>query len=491
MSDPVFGFGIQRIDNEPRPATRSDMATVGLIGPADDADPTTFPLNTPVFLFSTDTTALAALGEAGFLPGTIDQINDQLGELQVAARVVVVRVAEGEDDEETLANIIGNSNLFTGVHAFKRAGALLGVVPRLLAAPGYTHQQESGVASVIITNSGTGYEVGDTIAGTGGGGSGFAATVASVDGDGSILTVTISNSGAGYTGVPTLAVTSDAGEDAAITAVVEKLANPVVAELSAVCAPLLAHAVVSGPHSTLQGWTDWRETINSQRIIPVETWVKTGSPATTTDSVGCVIGIGVRRDHENGGVPYRSWANQPVYGIVGPSRALDFSLVDGATEGQQILLQNGGVILRGEAGVETAIASGGFMYVGTDVATEDTLWQFYSTTRMRDFIHLMFLRTLRGFLGSALTTQTIQAVRNSMEFALRDLKADRAILGYNVGFERDQNTPEELRLGRFTITFQAEETPVLRFIGMRSAKFRPAFEGLLEDLLTQVNEIVL
>lgn len=122
----------------------------------------------------------------------------------------------------------------------------------------------------------------------------------------------------------------------------------------------------------------------------------------------------------------------PPYGIVGPNRPIRFSLTDGATEGQTILSQRGGIILRGEAGVETAIASGGHVFVGTDTCAEDTLWKFYNQVRGWDYIHLMFLRTLRYYLGKFnLTRHTIQAVENTMNRALRDLKSGH-ILDYKV-----------------------------------------------------------
>ena len=204
-----------------------------------------------------------------------------------------------------------------------------------------------------------------------------------------------------------------------------------------------------------------------------------------------ILGIAVRRDHEKQGRPFHSWANQPVHGIVGPSRPINFSLTDGATEGQSLLSNNIGVILRGELGVETAIASGGFVYVGTDNAGEDDLWRFYNVTRGRDYIHLMLLRTLRFYLGRFnITGQTVQAILNTMSFALRDLKADSDILGYEIKFTRDQNSPEQLRLGRFTVNFAAEEPPVLRYLGIQSARYRPALDALLDDLLAQVDAVV-
>lgn len=488
MSDPIFGVSITRLDAEPRPAVAADMAVIGLVGVSEDAVAETYPLNTPVLIFSDDAAAITALGDDSPLADQIDLINDQLGEFQRSARIVIVRVAEGEDDNETIENLVGDASLKTGVNALRKAGADLGVVPRLIGVPGFTHQRTADVASVTIGAAGTGYEVGDTITATGGGGSGFAATVTTVGGSGEITAVTISNGGGGYATAPTLAITSDAGTGATLTAVLDDLANPVCAELPGLCATLLAHAVVTGPHSTLQAFTDWRETIQSDRLIPVETWVKVGTGPTTMDSVGAILGIAVRRDHEKQGRPFHSWANQPIAGIVGPNRSIDFSLTDGATEGQSILALNGGVILRGEAGVETAIASGGFVFVGTDNAGEDELWRFYNVTRGRDYIHLLLLRTLRFYLGRFnITGQTIQAVLNTMNSALRDIQADGDILGYQTGFERDQNSPENLRMGRFTVNFAAEEAPVLRYLGIRSSRYRPALDALLDNLLAQID----
>jgi phage tail sheath protein FI len=390
------------------------MSVVGLIGIAPDADETTFPLDEPVFMYSDDKTKLAGLGEAGTIFDALQLINAQLGEFQVAAKVVVVRVAEGVDTDATIANIVGNG-ISTGLHAFLEAGSQLAVIPRLLCAPGFTSQQP----------------------------------------------------GAG-------------------------LANPVCAALPPICAKLLAHAVVDGPATTEQDAIDWRETISSDRLIPIDPAVK----ILDEDNIvvqplsPAVIGVGVRRDHEKQGRPFHSWANQPIQGIVGPSRPINFSLTDGATEGQRLLKSNIGVLLRGEMGVESAIGQGGFIFVGTDNAGEDDLWRFYNVTRGRDFIHLMLLRTLRFYLGRFnITGQTIQAVLNTMETGMRNLKADGDILGYEIGFTHDQNTPEELRMGRFTVDFAAEEAPVLRYLGIRSSRYRPALDALLDDLLAQIGTI--
>lgn len=490
MSDPTFGIAITRLDNEPRPAVASDLSVVGLVGTAPAANETFFPLNDPIMIYSDSAVAIQALGATGSLAKQIELINAQLGELQAAAQIVIVRVEEGVNEDDTIENLVGNAALQTGVHALRIAGPKLGVVPRLIGVPGFTHQRKTGVSSAIVNNPGSAYTSPPVVAFTGGGGLGAMGTAVLGTGTdaGKVVGITITNPGSGYTSAPTIGLTGGGGSGAAATTTIADLANAVCAALPAVLNATLAHAVVSGPGTTLLDFTDWRETLNSERLIPQETWVKVGTNGDVVDGVGAVLGIAVRRDHEKNGLPFWSWANQPVYGIVGPSRYIDFSLTDGATEGQQILAQNGGVILRGEAGVETSIASGGFMYVGTDNAGDDENWRFYNVTRGRDYIHLMFLKTLRSFLGRFnITAQTIESIVQTMKTGLRDLQADDAILGYTAGFERDQNNAEQLRLGKFVVTFKAEEAPVLRQLGIRSAKYRPALDALLNDLLVQLD----
>lgn len=485
MSDPSFGISITTLDNEQRPAIAAVLSIIGLVGTAPGADASLYPINDPVRIFSDDAVAVTKLGLTGTLAGQIALINAQLGEFQVAAQIVIVRVTEGANAAETITNVIGNAALKTGMHALRLAGHKLGVVPRLIGFPGVTQSQPSGIAFGAITTPGAGGANGTyALAFIGGTGSGATGTFTVAGG--ALTAVTITNKGV-YTAAPTLSfVASTNLVGAAATLVLDKLANPVIAEANALLAALNAHAVATGPHSTLDAFTDWVETISSRRIIPVETWAKAGVSATDIDSVGTVLGIAVRRDHEKGGVPSGSWANQPVYGIVGPNRYIDFDITNGDNEGQQILALRGGIIIRGEAGVESAIASGGFVFVGTDTASEDPLWQFYNVSRTRDYIHLTFLKTLRFYLGRyTISGQVIEAILGVMDTFLRDMTADGHILGYKTGFRRDENNAANLRLGRFNVTFAAEEAPVLRQLGISSARYAPALDDLLENLLSQ------
>ncbi|MEE9923964.1 MAG: phage tail protein [Brucella anthropi] len=498
MADPIFGISITRVDNEARPAVASDMSIVGIVGTAPAANADAFPLNTPVFMYSDDAAKLLALGATGTIPDALSGINAQLGEFAVSAKVVIIRVEEGADYDATAINLIGSEAERSGLFALLDAGPVCGVIPRLVCVPGYTSQQRGGLSTLTLGVQGKNLTEAPTIAFSGGGDNPnrVMPTAHAVLGTGAdadkVTSLVIDSAGSNLSGLLTVTF-SGGGDDPAkelptASAAIEVLANPICAALPTILNRILAHAVVDGPATTLQAYKDWRETINSERLIPLETAVKVGTDAVVKPGSSRVIGIAVRRDHEKNGRPFHSWANQPVQGIVGPNRPINFSLTDGATEGQEILLANGGVIVRGEMGVESAIAAGGFVYIGTDNAGQDDLWRFYNVTRGRDFIHLMFLRTLRFYLGKFnLTGQTIQAVLNTMNFALRDLKAEGDIIDYKIGFTRDQNSPEELRLGRFKVDFAAEEAPVLRYLGIRSARYRPALDALLNDLLAQID----
>jgi hypothetical protein len=106
-----------------------------------------FPLNTPRLVAGSRGEA-AKLGTTGTLPNAMDGIFDQIG-----AVVIVVRVEEGADEQATIANVVGGVNAgdgsFEGVHALLGAESAVGFAPRILCAPGYTHQRD-GAANAVV-----------------------------------------------------------------------------------------------------------------------------------------------------------------------------------------------------------------------------------------------------------------------------------------------------------------------------------------------------
>lgn len=146
----LHGVEVLEIDTGPRPIRTVRSGVIGIVGTAPDADPVAFPLNTPVLIAGSRgvSAKLDTVGDGlGTLPSALDGIFDQIG-----AVVIVVRVEVGADAAETMANVIGGVNSGTGnyegVHALAGAESVVGFAPRILCAPGFTHQRPDDLVNV-------------------------------------------------------------------------------------------------------------------------------------------------------------------------------------------------------------------------------------------------------------------------------------------------------------------------------------------------------
>lgn len=205
MSKFLHGVEVIEAQSGTRPIKTVKSSVIGLIGTAPFADEDAFPLNTPVLIagkraeaaklvnpenadFKTrlQTLRAAALATAvtdfkdanGNVEPTADELKaltdkvekavddveyDRKGTLvpgvdgifdQAGAVIIVVRVADGEETAVT-QNIIGGvaaDGSFEGMQAFLGAESVVGVAPRILVAPGYTHQRKNGEKNPVVTD---------------------------------------------------------------------------------------------------------------------------------------------------------------------------------------------------------------------------------------------------------------------------------------------------------------------------------------------------
>lgn len=481
---------------EPQFISGAIMDVMGVIGTAGGANAEAFPLNTAVYLKSNEKAKVAALGQSGTLAGAIQGMSAQLDGSARAAKIVVVRVAEGANVQETIANIIGNEANGTGIWAFLDAPEDLGVTPRLIIAPGYTSQSVRGLDDPVIGNAGSAGTNGTfALAFTGGTGSGGAGTF-TVTG-GAVTSITISNRGA-YTAAPTLSFAASTGLlNATATVALEQLANGVCAAIPAVLGRLNASFLPEGPTNTRQAWLDWLETLPaSGRILhPLRQDAKVvdaNGDVVTAPLSPYILALYARRDSERDGVPSGSICNQPVYGLVGVTPKIHLSLTDETSQGQEDLAVAAGIVVKGEAGVEDAPGSNGFTFWGYDTLSDETEWRFAHVNRLRDYIELGQVKALKTYLGKYnITLQTIEAIMNTIRLDLTRLAADGHILSpFKVDFEPDNNTPAELRSGEIDISFRVEEPPVLRKMLLRSRRYAPALDALVQTISVQLGSEV-
>ncbi|MGE8942708.1 phage tail sheath family protein [Leptospira interrogans] len=212
MADIAFHHGTRVSDSADRPVQirTAQSAVVFLSGTAPDADPTAFPLDTPVLISGSSNYSLASqLGDAGTLKTHLDAIFDQGSRHRLGAYVYINRVEQGLTTLQTLSNLVGDAAAMTGVHAAMKVESMFGrrLKPRLFIAPGFTGPLATdGVASVNVSVGGHGYVLPPLVTFTGGSGQGAEAIAQVVDGE--VTAIIVRKPGFGYTGAPTVVISS-------------------------------------------------------------------------------------------------------------------------------------------------------------------------------------------------------------------------------------------------------------------------------------------
>jgi len=141
----LHGIEVAYVDDGVRTISTASSSVIGLVGTAPQADPSVYPLNTPVVVTGSDVQLAALVSQlgntagVGTLPSALDDIFEQ-----ARAVVIVVRVDQATDEKQTLANVVGGldamTGKFTGTHVLLAAESIIGAKPRILIAPGFTHQ---------------------------------------------------------------------------------------------------------------------------------------------------------------------------------------------------------------------------------------------------------------------------------------------------------------------------------------------------------------
>ena len=444
----LHGVEVIEIDNGPRPIRTVKSSVIGLVGTAPDADAAAFPLNTPVLVTANRTEAakLDTTGSGqGTLPYAIDAIYDQIG-----AMVVVIRVEEGVDANETLTNVLGGVNPGTGdyegVHALLAAQSALGVTPRILVAPGYTGDRiVDGVTGITVGTPGTGYTSAPAVEITGAG-TGATAT-ATLDGSGGVASVTVTNPGYGYSTPPTVTFTGGEGTGAAATATVGTTADAVVAELLGIAERMRAVIIADGPSTTDADAIAYRGDWGSDRVYVVDPRVLVSEDGVTVarPASARVAGLIAKIDNTKGF--WWSPSNQNINGIIGTERAVDFALGDPNSRANYL----------NENEVATIVRAAGYRLWGNRTTSSDPKWAFLSVRRTADIINDSLLRAHLWAVDRNITRTYLEDVVEGVNAYLRSLTAQGAILGGKCWADPDLNTPVNISAGK--VFFNFEFTP--------------------------------
>lgn len=486
----VMGIKHIRDGVEAQAVLGADMSVIAVVGTAPLANATTFPLNTPILVRTNDTALRQALGSTGTIPDALTGISAQISD--AAAKVVVVRIEDNVDPDLVIANILGSEALGTGMWALLDAPEDLGETPRLIIVPGYTAQTENGVTAITVSTGGSGYTADFAVTATGGSGTGFSG-IARVA-DGAVQSIEILNPGKDFATAPTLVLTAGDGTGAAATATIGDCANQICVSMPTIAERLKAQFIPEGPTTSRALALAWMETLPRSASIthPLRQDAKViVNGATVTKPLSpYIVALYARRDAELDGIPSRSIANQSINGLVGVTPKIKLDITSDASEGMSDIEARFGIVVRGEAGVDGSLSDGGLVFWGTDTLSDDTQWLFANVVRLRSYVEINQIKAIRFYLGRFnLTVQTVQAVANTMETMLSNLRAEGHIIDYRVLFEPDNNSPDELRLGFLDITFKMEEPAPLRKVTIRSRRYPEALDAMVTNIAIQLGSL--
>lgn len=444
----LHGVEVLQIDTGARPIQTIRSSVIGIVGTAPDADPEAFPLNTPVLLARRS--EMQGLGEAGTLYPALDLIYDQAG-----AVVVMVRVEQGVSEGATINNVRGGINnstgAYEGVHAFLAAENAVGFAPRVLIAPGFTHQRTSnGILSIAVNNQGAGYTTAPAVTISAPASGGKQATAVAVLGTGAnagkVVSVTITDPGSNYTSAPTVTFGAPpTGGTQATAGTVNRgvVRSEVLAELLGIAQRLRAVIVADGPSTTDAAAIQIADDFGSDRIYVVDPWVlRDGESVPASPAVAGLIN---KVDNERGF--WWSPSNNEINGIEGTARAIDFTLGDYTSRAN----------LLNELKIATIVREQGFRLWGNRTLAMDPKYAFLSVRRTADMINESILRGHLWAVDRCITATYLEEVQESVREYLRSLKSRGAILGGDVWVDPELNTPVSISNGQ--VFFDFEFTP--------------------------------
>ncbi len=464
----LHGCEVAEVVDGIRPIRTVKSSVIGIIGTAPDAVEADFPLDTPVLLANNPRKA-AKLGSAGTLKDAVEAVYKQTG-----AMIVVVRVEEGANANETLSNIIGDVTLMTGVHAFRSAASTVFVKPKILIAPGFTSVKPQGVKTIAVTAQGDGYTQA-TVAIAAGGGSG--ATATAVITGGKVTAIQVTRSGVGYTGVPDVTITGD-GAGALATATVGAARNPVVAEMEGLATKLRAAIVAEGPNTTDEAAVAYRKDWGSARVYVVDPFVTVWDTATSMTVVqpgsAWVAGLIARTDNDPAMGFWWSPSNKIITGVTGTARPIDFGLSDPNCVANYLNSNE----------VATIIQENGFRLWGNRTCSDDPLWAFLSVRRTHDMINESIEQSYLWLMDRPFSVQALVDAGDSLNLYLAGMKTRGALLGGKVWIDPDLNTKDRLMAGEFTVDFDNEAPAPIEHLTFRMHRNADYYEELVHDAAT-------
>ncbi|WP_303678160.1 phage tail sheath family protein [Ralstonia mannitolilytica] len=225
----------------------------------------------------------------------------------------------------------------------------------------------------------------------------------------------------------------------------------VASAMDGLAAKLKAIAIVDGPNTDDESAIAYFNNFGSKRVFAVDPWLKvwdseTGAASTVPVSP-YAAGLFARTDRE-----YGFWAspsNKEFVEVIGTARPIEF------LDGDETCRAN----LLNAANITTVIRDGGYRLWGNRTRSADAKWAFVTRVRTVDIVMDAILYGHKWAVDRSITKTYVKDVTEGLQAFMRDLKAQGAIINFEVYPDPELNTASQLEQGRVYWNIRFTDVP--------------------------------
>ncbi|WP_439125649.1 MAG: phage tail sheath subtilisin-like domain-containing protein [Pseudomonas rhizophila] len=210
-------------------------------------------------------------------------------------------------------------------------------------------------------------------------------------------------------------------------------------------------AILDGPNTTDEAVMAYAENFGAKRAFLVDPgvqyWDTTADATVDAPGSAWVAGLFAWTDSE-----YGFWAspsNKEFVGITGTTRPIEF--LDGDETCRANLLNN--------ANITTIIRDDGFRLWGNRTLSSDPKWAFVTRVRTMDIVMDAILYGHKWAVDRSITATYIKDVTEGLQAFMRDLKAQGAIINFEVFADPELNTASQLEQGKVYWNIRFTDVP--------------------------------
>ncbi|AYG46217.1 phage tail sheath family protein [Pseudomonas sp. Leaf58] len=225
----------------------------------------------------------------------------------------------------------------------------------------------------------------------------------------------------------------------------------VATAMQSIAEKLRAVAIIDGPGTTDEAATTYAKSFGSKRLYMVDPgvqlWDTTSNGTVDAPASAWAAGVFAYTDSEYGF--WSSPSNKEFVGITGTTRAIEY--LDGDETCRANLLNN--------ANIATIIRDDGFRLWGNRTLSSDPKWAFVTRVRTMDMVMDAILYGHKWAVDRGITSTYIRDVTEGLQAFMRDLKAQGAIINFEVYADPVLNTASQLEQGKVYWNIRFTDVP--------------------------------